>query len=117
MTSNTLLVISQLLFLAFGIIYLVLGLTFIIGAPGQIKLIGLMLLAVFSIYLILIFYLQKIKQLINQGKYEKAKSWLMPLIVFGFITSILLGLVLLITYFEIDKERKTKIKPPPPLSL
>ena len=41
----------------------------------------------------------------------------MPLIILGFITSILLGLVLLITYFEIDKEKRTKIKLPPPPSL
>ena len=108
MASSTLVVISQLLFLAFGIFYLVFGLTFIIGAPSHIKLIGLLLLAVSSIYLILIFYLQKIKQLINQGKYEKAKGRLMPLIILGFITSILLGLVLLITYFEIDKEKELK---------
>ncbi|MEN2974608.1 MAG: hypothetical protein ABDH32_03400 [Candidatus Caldarchaeales archaeon] len=108
-TIKSLLNISSIIALIFGIILIV------IGAFTLIFFIGLVLI-VFGVFdLIIYMNIKSIIRLIDEGRYQEAKSRTLTWMVIGFILGgIIIGLLLLFAYLKYDELIRSAGPPPPP---
>jgi len=103
-TIKTMLNISKILSLIFGILWLLWGIVTIVVTLGFGIVAGLPLIIFGIIDLIIWKQISNIQALVNDRKYEEAKSKTLIWMIIGFILGgVIIGILLLIAYLKYDE--------------
>lgn len=108
-TIRSLLTISSILALIFGILYIIGGVFTLIFLVGAILIIfGVVDLIIYS-------NINSIVRLVDEGRYAEAKSKTLTWMIIGFILGgVIIGVLLLVAYIKYDELIRAASRPPPP---
>ncbi|MCS7126704.1 MAG: hypothetical protein NZ929_07340 [Aigarchaeota archaeon] len=108
-TIKSLLNISAIIALIFGILYI------IIGAITLIFLMGIVFIIFGVVDIIIYLNIKSISELVDERRYQEAKNKTLTWMVIGFILGgIIIGILLLIAYLKYDELIRSAGLPPPP---